>query len=1052
MNLRDLVRRNLRFYWRTNAAVVAGIGIAAATLTGSAIVGESVKRSLNEIATGRIGRAEGALLASQPFSDSLPERLAPAAGPVLHFEAVIRHQPSRQSANKVLVYGVDDRFWKLHAQPSPGLNGRAAILSQPLALELNASPGDPILLRIEKPSEIPQESLHGRREQSVRTVRFTVQSVLPDSGVGGFSLKPTQGGVRAVFVPLAMLQKELALEGRANLALLPEALRSDIHVLSRLQLEDVGLKLKPVAECACTQLESPSGLLRDDQVTRALAAAKQQNIRAEPLLVYLANALRKPDASVPYSLVLAKAGIPEGSIVLNDWTARELAAQPGDAITLDYYLWRAAGRLDTESTVLTVSAIEPIPSVGDRFMAPEYPGISDTEGLSDWDPPFPMDLNKIRPQDETYWDNHRTTPKAALSLADGQRLWQSRFGKVTAIRLYGEQPFNLTPSVDLARDGLTLLNLREQAEQAAAGTTDFGEYFSYFSFFLTVSALLLTALFFRLGIEQRLREIGLYQSLGFDRKMVRKIFLREGLLLGLLGATAGAILGLGYAALILYGLGTWWVDAVGTTGLTLHIRPVTLAGAVPQGLLVAILVIAFTLRGIRNISPRQLLAGASPEQALATSGRYRLPAAIATAIGLLLLSLSASQFIPAAGGFFGAGLTLLAGAIFGLRHFLERPRTRPAKSVFQLAIASAAWSPSRSMYTAGLIAMAVFLLVALEAFRHAPGQIDLSKNSGAGGYPLMAESQWPIYQDLNLSDTLPKGAQIQQLRVRPGEETSCLNLYQPTRPKIAAIPQSLGQQGRFQFTGNGNWKLLELAPNNGAIPAIVDNNTMLYVLHKQIGDILEIPNGAEPLRLEIVAALSGSIFQSEILISESNFLKAFPHEQGFRMFLIEAPEPIRNDLTAHLEESLSDSGFDVIQTATRLAQYHRVENTYLSTFQALGALGLLVGTIGLAAVLLRNVLERRRQLALLNAVGFQQSDLFQLVLTENAMLLVAGLAAGTVTALLAVSPALIGRAQAAHPVGLLALISGVWAIGLLAAALATHIALKTPLLDALRSE
>jgi putative ABC transport system permease protein len=356
------------------------------------------------------------------------------------------------------------------------------------------------------------------------------------------------------------------------------------------------------------------------------------------------------------------------------------------------------------------------------------------------------------------------------------------------------------------------------------------------------------------------------------------------------------------------------------------------------------------------------------------------------------------------------------------------------------------------MFTAGLIAMAVFLLVALEAFRHAPGQVDLSKNSGTGGFPLLAESQWPIYQDLNLSDTLPKSAKFRQLRVRPGEEASCLNLYQPTRPKIAAIPGSLAAEGRFQFTGSGSWSLLEKPTKSKAIPAIVDNNTMLYVLHKQIGDVLEIPNGAEPLRLEIVAALSGSIFQSEILIAESEFLKAFPHEQGFRLFLIEAEESEQAALTAQLEDALSDSGFDVSPTAERLAQYHRVENTYLSTFQALGALGLLVGTIGLAAVLLRNVLERRRQLALLNAVGFEHRDLFALVLAENAMLLVAGLAAGTLTALLAVSPALIGRAQAAHPVGLIALVSGVWAIGLLAAACATHFALKTPLLAALRSE
>ena len=64
-------------------------------------------------------------------------------------------------------------------------------------------------------------------------------------------------------------------------------------------------------------------------------------------------------------------------------------------------------------------------------------------------------------------------------------------------------------------------------------------------------------------------------------------------------------------------------------------------------------------------------------------------------------------------------------------------------------------------------------------------------------------------------------------------------------------------------------------------------------------------------------------------------------------------------------------GGDATSTAERLARFHRVENTYLSTFQTLGGLGLLLGTVGLATVLLRNVLERRRELALLAAVGYR---------------------------------------------------------------------------------
>ena len=74
-----------------------------------------------------------------------------------------------------------------------------------------------------------------------------------------------------------------------------------------------------------------------------------------------------------------------------------------------------------------------------------------------------------------------------------------------------------------------------------------------------------------------------------------------------------------------------------------------------------------------------------------------------------------------------------------------------------------------------------------------------------------------------------------------------------------------------------------------------------------------------------------------MIVSEENFTRAFPDDQGFRYFLIDGPPAV----AAQLEDGLSDYGFDVVSTPERLAAFHRVENTYLSTFQALGGLGLL---------------------------------------------------------------------------------------------------------------
>src|SRR4029434_10924273 len=88
-------------------------------------------------------------------------------------------------------------------------------------------------------------------------------------------------------------------------------------------------------------------------------------------------------------------------------------------------------------------------------------------------------------------------------------------------------------------------------------------------------------------------------------------------------------------------------------------------------------------------------------------------------------------------------------------------------------------------------------------------------------------------------------------------------------------------------------------------------------------------------------------------------------------------------LGAALERELQPFGVDAVTTSRRLEEFHKVENTYLSTFQALGALGLLLGTIGLATVMFRNVLERRRELALLRARGYSARHVSLMIAAET---------------------------------------------------------------------
>ena len=314
---------------------------------------------------------------------------------------------------------------------------------------------------------------------------------------------------------------------------------------------------------------------------------------------------------------------------------------------------------------------------------------------------------------------------------------------------------------------------------------------------------------------------------------------------------------------------------------------------------------------------------------------------------------------------------------------------------------------------------------------------------------------------MNLS-SLDASITMEPFRLLPGDDASCLNLYEPTNPRILAPRDSFLEAGRFVFGESlastdaeraNPWLLLRRQEPDGAIPVIADANSMTYVLHRQLGDDIVLARGGGALRLRLVAALRDSIFQGELLMSEANFLRVFPEQEGYRFLLVETP-PARTDAVAsEIENSLVDFGADAMGTAERLAQFHRVENTYLSTFQTLGGLGLLLGTVGLAAVLLRNVLERRKELALLGAVGYRRSHFTWMVVTENMLLVGCGLVAGATCAFIAVMPAAAERgSRVPFTSGAVLLLFGVLATGLIASLIATRAAIRAPLLESLRSE
>ena len=378
-------------------------------------------------------------------------------------------------------------------------------------------------------------------------------------------------------------------------------------------------------------------------------------------------------------------------------------------------------------------------------------------------------------------------------------------------------------------------------------------------------------------------------------------------------------------------------------------------------------------------------------------------------------------------------------------------------------------SVRRSVATLGLLACGSFLVVSVGANRLDAVRNALDRSSGTGGFAFWGETTREVVHDLDspegrefhlLDDPALDRVRFVPLRVLPGEDASCLNLNRAQRPRLLGVdPEPLAERGSFTFTAvleetrGSPWRLLDQKRPDGAVPAIMDANSMRWALGKSVGDRLEYTDSrGETFEVVLVGAVANSILQGSLIVSEESFVERWPFHSGYHAFLIDAPPEDRDRAAPVLARGLEDAGLELIPAQERLDDFNAVQNTYLSTFQLLGGLGLILGSAGLGVVVLRNVGERRGELALLQAVGFRMGTLRGLVLAEHAALLAAGLALGVGAALVAVLPALLASGAGVPFASLSWTLALVLANGWLWTWVAARSALRGPLLEALRHE
>ena len=979
----------------------------------------------------------------------------------------------------------------------------------------------PISFTFPSKEDAPRESVVARRgvDETSASLRIPTSGITAPAGDNKdllelFNLQGGQRTPRNAWVNLKDLQDAIQQPGRANV-LLAHDKSADLSAASEtllanrsveavaalnaavrqvVQLDDYGLAATTAKATGEWVLATKSTYLDPPIVTAALDVGKKLGVEPRLINVNLVNKVGPVDdkgewiKDVPSLHYLIGAGISRlddgpiapDEIIFNEETAKQLNLKAGDRVRIDYFNRSADGDLTDANSVqkgliFRVGRVIPTTGIGnDADLTPKFKGLTDVKSVSQWKPPpdlkARMDIKLAEKDNDAYWKKHGAAPRLFIHIDAAKKLWAGPYGDVTSLRVPADKKDAfaeaLRQAIDPTSMGFLFQPIKLQQIQASSGSTDFSGLFVGFSFFLIAAASLLVAMLFRLNIEQRVRQFGVMSAVGFAPKKLRWIALSEGGLLAIVGGAIGVAVGVGYTWLMVYGLRTWWVGAIGTTELQLFITSTTLWIGFVSGFLVAMCAVLWAVWRIGKVSPARLMTGQLsdlPRGVGRTGAISRLVGIILGVGGLVFLGLCVAKIIKTpelalAGGaiLLIAGLVYLSGVLRPRRHAAGKHDVR---SVGMLGLRNANRHTARSVLSVGLIAFAAFTLITVASMQKDKAEDTGDKTGGAGGYRLIARAAVPILSELNtIAGRSQAGfreadaaiwthVKFTQIRRRAGQDISCLNLTKATSPTILGVPPGFVARQAFYDPASEKvnpWSLLEQPINEGSsgdfIPVIADAETAAYILKLSIGDSLAITDQRGRKReLRLVATVNHSIFQSEMLMSEGNFRELFPAQSGAGTLLVECPPEQVQSVQQALNAELEPYAVSVDTTAALLESFQKIQNTYLATFRTLGSLGLALGTIGLAVVLVRNVIERRGELALLAALGFTPRSRVALVLSENVALLVLGLAVGTGCALMGIVPTLLTSKTNVNWGSLSLTMLGVLALGLLASVVAVKV-------------
>ncbi|HUK34197.1 MAG TPA: FtsX-like permease family protein [Vicinamibacterales bacterium] len=480
---------------------------------------------------------------------------------------------------------------------------------------------------------------------------------------------------------------------------------------------------------------------------------------------------------------------------------------------------------------------------------------------------------------------------------------------------------------------------------------------------------------FAIAVAQRRSEIGILRALGASRAQVRGLFLGEGAVLGLVGSTVGVLCGLAVAraiASLVSGLIANFYS-VAQQGDDLWVNPRTLVLAIVIGMITSILAAALPAAQAASLDPVKALQKGNQQLLSAGENRYRaIVAMVLIAASVICLATSESRPVFYTGYALGLIAVLLLGPALSL---LLAKAMRPVLTWLRpvegaLAADSLIRAPRRTSAGVAALMFSLALVVAFDGMARASNKSILNwMNTTLDPDLFVLPSQSLEVQTIRFpADMGPELAALPGVKRLQTLRNSRIT-FRDTPVMIVAIEVRSVAESAQQPPVAG--RADEMYRRTEAGEGLMVSDNLAQLQHLSLGDVLDIPAPYGNIHLPIVGiVVDYSDQQGAIIMDRSLFMKYW-HDDSVNAFrLYTAPGVRVEDVRQRVLSAYSGRRQVFVLTNGELKSYiGKVTSQWFRLTTVQIGVAVLIALLGIVNTLTVSITDRRRELAVLRAVG-----------------------------------------------------------------------------------